>query len=1535
MASLESNGSACASGVTVHACGAADPGSSSVSAAPIAAATAPLPIKETDKNRANALSGESQSCVLPGSNVPLPPNPRLPAWLIPSMNNAAGMGELTNGRGGRLTPSKSSTPTAGEKMEDDRDIKTTGEKKRPAASIATDIGHYTESSEGNCRWVMIDPSTVLSGGTDDTSDVFQRRPRRSGPGSALSKSPRRDHNDTSSVIAGAAEKLEDVTKKWNASKALMNTTSPPPGNEGSTSRGSACQSSYRLGSAIVPHFDMAGDENSQLARIQKNIMNNYGPTMEIDWLSKFNEAQKYITHIEGQCWSTVSQACVALAESREQQVVLIGQAKDLCQEHSDLLTRAVDYEATMTLQQAHMKAHLDQEQTFKQQAMKEYNALHATASADVTTLQNNLAATQTQLRFVAQTESNLRGMLLASEGQAADLQQAGNEQYKMFHHIANRMHAENARLLTVTATVEDQLKSECGQVLHLAHVNQGNLARIGKMSTGYQDILSEHSQLAATATAERPLTAKAGNEMVVARSQATAAEKERERVSALATQAGHDAMASISEKRDELEQLKIQLRDALAKATSDGDVLRESERVAKELIVRNDKESLARIEELKVIASEQEEELKDEVERRLVLSSRAATLARELEVARSPMTAAEVVVPRSLVAALDPNLIGNNPEEVALVASMLAALDERRAQIAADQAAEVAQEKLAAAQAAGQIPEGYEAIPIWNDAEWKNWTDVGYYVRWDMPVPGGLPNSSAQAGAPPTGDSNDSGGGVGGLPGFQATAPGAAGAGGNSTPNTVPENSADAKSHVDQGEGTPGVEKLPVGHRVYTSQHVPRGSKILQVDDTRGIIAGMRFLLGKDSTTEIIKVHSLGSIVLCEGTVHSHDMDTPLVLLVDHTVDSAPAYSAGEAQDRELGLSPIPPGLDVQKGNRERKFKLPTMGLPKSRKLRQQWHMYLVEIVIVSNSGLNEVREREFLNFANLIPNMEDYKNPVLWIVPGDMIVLNAIIVTLLTEAIEKGLGNVADGSAYDQTLFREMRNMRTARFAKYGFGLSARILLAMLYHSLQRASGHIANLSNKNHFLKIDYMEFKDDKMEEFLDECMNRIALCDGLTNDDIEGTIQKQLIHSKKLRPAVELYLKRPQADQTCENLFQILHDECEIREVFRRNAYEEKLIKTGFDGKTTADQDYVQQKKKDGKVPRPDGVTKDGGQKNDRRDTRTSGRHARKDLKYFPNKAGGHVACYWDFDTNNWAAAAEEDLPPKKTRGERKKNAKGTAPETVAPAGFGAAVKGGGKARTSDAGSSYGGSSKGSAKGGGKRKGEKQVCWAAQTALNGGYECPRTAEECNDCHKPCTMEVLLKRRPPRWIVEAYRKGQGKGQHAWQAHFKKNDAELFKKGKGKGKGTPAGSRSASGASTPTKKPWVPKDKEKKTWQPKTAAVAGVLSQKEISETMAFVATGYPICNRKECNDTKCHKTKNHRGYKPLKKNPHIAAVAMPSAPSTYGQSRAVDHAVAKDADGWQAVGGIFVSGLKPDCPVVPDCFIEEVYDSDPNDD
>ena len=99
-------------------------------------------------------------------------------------------------------------------------------------------------------------------------------------------------------------------------------------------------------------------------------------------------------------------------------------------------------------------------------------------------------------------------------------------------------------------------------------------------------------------------------------------------------------------------------------------------------------------------------------------------------------------------------------------------------------------------------------------------------------------------------------------------------------------------------------------------------------------------------------------------------------------------------------------------------------------------------------------------------------------------------------------------------SLKREVENVRIARFTTHSTGLVCRILISMVHQSLQRASSGIANMTNKQHFFSIDYMKHKDANMEGFLDKVMRRINLCDGLNEEDIEATFQKQVARSQQV-------------------------------------------------------------------------------------------------------------------------------------------------------------------------------------------------------------------------------------------------------------------------------------------------------------------------------------------------------------------------------------------------------------------------------------
>ena len=81
----------------------------------------------------------------------------------------------------------------------------------------------------------------------------------------------------------------------------------------------------------------------------------------------------------------------------------------------------------------------------------------------------------------------------------------------------------------------------------------------------------------------------------------------------------------------------------------------------------------------------------------------------------------------------------------------------------------------------------------------------------------------------------------------------------------------DNMSSVSKGDGVVADDSLPVGHTVFVSLMIPRGSKVVQVDDTAGIKLGMRFMMGIYLTTEIGKVLRLG----VSSTMRRHYAHSP------------------------------------------------------------------------------------------------------------------------------------------------------------------------------------------------------------------------------------------------------------------------------------------------------------------------------------------------------------------------------------------------------------------------------------------------------------------------------------------------------------------------------------------------------------------------------------------------------------------------------------------------------------------------------------
>ena len=94
-----------------------------------------------------------------------------------------------------------------------------------------------------------------------------------------------------------------------------------------------------------------------------------------------------------------------------------------------------------------------------------------------------------------------------------------------------------------------------------------------------------------------------------------------------------------------------------------------------------------------------------------------------------------------------------------------------------------------------------------------------------------------------------------------------------------------------------------------------------------------------------------------------------------------------------------------------------------------------------------------------------------------------------------------------------------------------------MVYHFLQRASSNVCNLANKNRFLTLCYMEYKDANMEGYLDEFNRRASQCDGLTDEDMETQMRQELMNSNALKLPMAESMKLPEDDHTITNLLEV--------------------------------------------------------------------------------------------------------------------------------------------------------------------------------------------------------------------------------------------------------------------------------------------------------------------------------------------------------------------------------------------------------------
>lgn len=468
----------------------------------------------------------------------------------------------------------------------------------------------------------------------------------------------------------------------------------------------------------------------------------------------------------------------------------------------------------------------------------------------------------------------------------------------------------------------------------------------------------------------------------------------------------------------------------------------------------------------------------------------------------------------------------------------------------------------------------------------------------------------------------------------------------------------------------------------------------------------------------------------------------------DVEADTTVPVSVDEAMNKKLCLSPIPAGLDHQKANRDRKIKLPThpVVLPRSRKEVPEYHMNLQEHVRTSNMGVNG--ESEFLNFVMTL-NSETYLDPRLYDVPLDMMPLNAVLLNLLMEAIMK--------QSNDRTLIREVTNLRQSRWLSHGSSLTCRILLSVTYNSLGRASANVTNLANKKHFLNLQYLDYKDAYMEDFLDEFTRRCALCDDLTPADQEGHLQMCPMDSVVLEDAMSEYLLLPIDGRTIESLLGVINAEIAVRSLKRRNRYEVKLYKDNFKGNVQYDAARAKA------LPGAGGGGGGGGGGKDanKGGGRNGGRHGggKGGRKGGGNKGGGKPpsaspAVQSDPWHEEWYAAGAVDGGGWQLSKSQKKKMKREAKK----ANVVAAQDGGSQSGNSSAYSHGTSTQAGGSRPGYDSNGNRTPCWLYQTVINGGYKCE--GGHCIFDHKKVDWNTMLKTmRPPKWVCIDYQDGKGK--------------------------------------------------------------------------------------------------------------------------------------------------------------------------------
>lgn len=196
-------------------------------------------------------------------------------------------------------------------------------------------------------------------------------------------------------------------------------------------------------------------------------------------------------------------------------------------------------------------------------------------------------------------------------------------------------------------------------------------------------------------------------------------------------------------------------------------------------------------------------------------------------------------------------------------------------------------------------------------------------------------------------------------------------------------------------------------------------------------------------------VARLGSVILGAPLIHNQPIGVPRRFIRDDSGIVEPAESPDD------GLLELPAGYEVARSNEDRKFKAPHPMLA-TRKQIPEFHMHLVENVVISNGGVNGNRATIFLNQVMLSLNPCEER----WAyVVADMSVIEEWLRVKIMAVIEKGA---------DFHLLREVRAVRRSWYTDHAKVVTGRRLLAIYYHSLRRSSSKQMNLVNIVHLLEL-----------------------------------------------------------------------------------------------------------------------------------------------------------------------------------------------------------------------------------------------------------------------------------------------------------------------------------------------------------------------------------------------------------------------------------------------------------------------------------